>query len=76
MAGLEKISFQNSECEPFMWLRYLDEIFYIWTQGSQKLNGPFNCVNSLHATIKFTLDYSTTIGKLETDLYCNPNDTR
>ena len=34
MAGLEKIIFQNSEFEPFMWLRYLDEIFYIWTQGS------------------------------------------
>ena len=70
-----------------MWLRYLDEIFCIWTQGSQNLNELFNCINSLHPTIKFTMDYSTTeinflgvtvtkVGnKLETDLYCKPTDT-
>ena len=70
-----------------MWLRYLDEIFCIWTQGSQNLNDLFNCINSLHPTVKFTTDYSTTginclgvtvkkvCNKLETDLYCKPNDT-
>ena len=70
-----------------MWLRYLDEIFCIWTQGSQNLNELFNCINSLHPTIKFTMDYSATeinfLGvtvtktgnELETDLYCKPNDT-
>ena len=70
-----------------MWLRYLDEIFCIWTQGSQNLNELFNCINSLHPTIKFTMDYSTTeinflgvtvtkVGnKLETDLYRKPSDT-
>ena len=71
-----------------MWLRYLDEIFCIWTQGSQNLNELFNCINSLHPTIKFTMDYSTTeinflgvtvtkVGnKLERDLFCKPNDTQ
>ena len=61
--------------------------FCICTQGSQKLNDLFNCINSLHPTIKFTKDYSTTeisslgvtemkVGsKLETDLYCKPTDT-
>ena len=39
MAGLEKIIFQNSEFGPFLWLGYLDEIFCIWIQGSQKLQG-------------------------------------
>ena len=70
-----------------MWLRYLDEIFCIWTKGSQDLNELFNCINSLHPTIKFTMDYSTTeinflavnvrkvCNKLETDIYCKPNDT-
>ena len=37
----------------------LDEIFCVWTQGPQKLNELFNCINNLHATIKFTRDYST-----------------
>ena len=70
-----------------MWLRYLDEIFCMWAQGSQNLNKLFNCINSLHRTIKFTMGYSTTetnflgvtvtkvCNKLETDLYCKPNDT-
>ena len=52
-----------------------------------KLKELFNCINSLHPTIKFTMDYSTTeinflgvtvtkVGnKLETDLYCKPTDT-
>ena len=60
MAELGKIIFQNSEVKPFLWLRYLDEIFYIWTQGFQKLNKLFNCVNSLNPTVKFTMNYSTT----------------
>ena len=61
--------------------------FYICTQGSEKLNELFNSVNSLHPTIKFTMDYSTKeinflgatvtkVGnKLEIDLYSKPNDT-
>ena len=34
MERLEERIFQNSESEPFLWLRYLDESFYIWTPGS------------------------------------------
>ena len=87
MAGFEKRIFQTSEFKPFLWLQYLDEIFCIWTHGSQRLNELFNCINSLHPTVKFTMDYSATeinfLGvtvtktgnKLETDLYCKPNDT-
>ena len=87
MAGFKKNNFQNSEFKPFQWFRYLDDIFCIWNQSSQKLNDFFNCINSLHTTIKFTMDYSTieinfldvTVtklgNKLETDLYCKPTDT-
>ena len=75
MAGLEKKIFQISQFEPFLWLEYLYEIFFIWIQCSQKLNRHFNCINSLLPTIKFTMDYSATIDKLETYLYCKPNDT-
>ena len=87
MARLEKRIFEISEFKPFLWLRYLDEIFCIWIQGSEKLNELFNSINSVHPTIKFTMDYSTKeinflgatvtkVGnKLEIDLYCKPNDT-
>ena len=52
----------------------------------QKLNSLFHCIDSLHLTIKFTMDYSTSeitflgatvtkVGnKLEADLYCKPNE--
>ena len=88
MTGLEKIIFQNSEFKPFHELRYFDDIFDIWIKGSQKLKKLFNCINSLHPTTKFTMDYSATetnflgvtvtkVGnKLETDLYCKPTGTR
>ena len=46
MKGLER-EFSNSEFKSFPWLRYLDGIFGIWTQGSQKLKEFFNCINSL-----------------------------
>ena len=87
MTELEKIIFQNSEFKPSLWLQYFDENFDIWTQDSQKLKELLNCINSLHPTIKFTMDDSATkinflgvtvtkVGnKLETDLYCKPTDT-
>ena len=59
----------------FLCSQYLDEIFCIETLGSQKLNGLFNCMNSMHPAIKFTIDSFKTIDKLETDLYCKPHDT-
>ena len=31
ITGLEKIIFQNSDFKPFLWLRYHDEIFGMWT---------------------------------------------
>ena len=60
IAGLEKSIFQNSKFKPFLWLRNLDKIFCIWTQGFQKSNELFNCINSLDPIIKFTTNYSTT----------------
>ena len=84
MAGFEKRVFQNSESKPVLWLRYLEDIFCVRTQGFQKLN-EFDCINSLHPTIKFAMDYSKTeinfldvtvakVGNsLETDLYCKRN---
>ena len=87
MAGLEKKIFEKSEFKTFVWLRYLDDIFTIWSQGHEKLNEFFDYLNNLHVTIKFTMDYSATeinlldvtvakVGNiLERYLYCKPTDT-
>ena len=33
MAGLEEEIFEKSYFEPYLWLRYLHDIFCIWTEG-------------------------------------------
>ena len=87
MAGLEEKLFLNTEFTPFLWLRYLDDIFCIWTQGIDKLKEFFEKLNSFHPTIKFTMEHSlqkidfldVTVIKngstLETDLFCKKTDT-
>ena len=69
-----------------MWLRYIDDIFFIWAEGEDKLEGFLNRLNNFHADSKFThekfkpsvhfLDVSVSIvdQKLETDLFCEPTD--
>ena len=87
ITGLGKRIFQNSVFKPFLCLRCFDEIFDIWIHCSQKLKELFHCVNSLHPTIKFTMDYTaaeinflgvtvTKVGNnLETNFYCMPTNT-
>ena len=58
MAGLEKRIFENSGYHPYLWLRFLDDIICIWTDGLEKLQDFFEFLNAFHPTIKFTMDYS------------------
>ena len=86
MAGLEKHIFENSGYHPYVWLRFLDYVFCIWTDGLEKLKEFFKFLNAFHPTIKFTMDYSyetinfldVQVSKrnstLETDLYCKDTD--
>ena len=72
---------------PIKWIRFIDDIFAIWTHGLDKLKTFLTYINNLHPTIKFNFTYSaksvnfldTTIyinstGKLESDLYIKPTD--
>ena len=70
-----------------MWLRFLDDIFCIWTDGEEKLNKFFEYLNEFHPTIKFTIEKSfskinfldVTVSKnnnkLSTDFYTKETDT-
>ena len=58
MAGLEEKVFKNPQFKPFLWLRYLDDIFCLWTEVVDKLKEFFNYLNELHPSIKFTIGYS------------------
>ena len=87
MAGIEDKIFQQSLTKPYLWLRYLDDIFFIWTEGVEKLHEFYAFLNSFHPTIKFTMDFSEERinfldviviknGKqLKTDLYTKKTDT-
>ena len=37
MAGLENKIISDTNVQPLLWLRYLDDIFCIWTDGLEKL---------------------------------------
>ena len=74
---------EKQEYNPFTWLQYIDDIFFIWTHGEDKLKTFLENLNQFHPNIKFTHDSSTesipfldlrvklSQGKLETDLHKN-----
>ena len=83
---LEKSLLEAARLKPTIWLRYLDDIFFIWDHGIDELKKFIAFANSFHDSIKFTYEYSDksvnyldlTIRNidnvLETDLYCKPTD--
>ena len=46
--------------KPKIWLRYIDDIFLIWTEGRQALDTFIEDLNTLKPRIKFTADISDT----------------
>ena len=56
MAGLE--IFSNAEFQRLLWLRYLDDIFCLWTDTIEKSKDFLESLNAFHPSIKFTMDYS------------------
>ena len=87
MAGLEKKIFENTNFKPLLWLRYLDDIFCIWTEGLERLQEFYQYLNSFRPTINFTMEFSKEQinfldvkisqkeGPLQTDLYYKSTDT-
>ena len=79
--------FLNKELiKPWVWLRYIDDIFFVWTAGERQLQLFLERLNSFHPDLKFTHEMSKSsvnfldlVVKLEgnelvTDLYCKPTD--
>ena len=87
MAGLEKKIFENTNFKPLLWLQYLDDMFWVWTEGLERHKEFYQYLISFHPTIKFTMEFSKKQinfldvnisqkeGSLETDLYCKSTDT-
>lgn len=87
MAALEKQMLLWTSSRPWVWWRYIDDVFAIWHVGEERLTTFLEEVNSYHPTIKFTAEHSTdrvtfldtTVilegDSVRTDLYTKPTDT-
>ena len=72
--------------QPLIWLRYIDDIFFIWTHGEKELEKFMSSFNSFTPNLKFTyesskkdisfldLKVSLSKNKLSTDLHIKPTD--
>ena len=86
MHDLESQLLDLAPVKPYLWLRYIDDIFMIWTVGEEQLQKFLQWINQYHDTIKFTWDWSRKTvnyldvqiinnnGIIETDLYTNLTD--
>ena len=52
-----EIAFLESEnIKPWVWMRYIDDIFFIWTESEDELEGFLQRLNAFHPNLKFTHD--------------------
>ena len=59
MDALEQQFLQSSPLKPLICWRYIDDIFFIWQHGEDKLKEFLRLLNSSHPTTKFTYEYSS-----------------
>ena len=81
MDKLESDFLKSKELTPLLWYRYINDVFFIWTHGEEKLALFLNVYNNLHLNIKFSHDSNKELipfldlnvklsrNKLSTDLY-------
>ena len=88
MDRFETNALEGWDKKPLLWLRFIDDIFMIWTHGLDELQKFITYLNSIHPKIKFTHEHSehsidfldTTVKidsarKLYTTLFEKPTDT-
>jgi hypothetical protein len=60
MGALEEVFLSSDRAQPDMYLRYIDDCFCVWPHGPDALTSFFEYVNTVHPTIKFTIERSDT----------------
>ena len=58
MDKVEREIIDAQELKPWLWLRYIDDVFFIWTHGAESLHNFMDALNQAHDTIKFTFEIS------------------
>ena len=81
MEKVEREFLEAEDIKPWVWFRYIDDIFFIWTEGENKLESFLQCLNTFHPNLKLTKEKSKTstnvvvrinCDKFEADLYSKP----
>ena len=57
---LEEEIIKEFEYKPYLWWSYIDDIFFLWEHGENKLKSFIDKINKAHPTIKFTAECSKT----------------
>lgn len=75
MAQFEKQALAKCADKPFLYFRYLDDIFIIWQHGRQAFSKFLHIFNSNQPPIKFKATiHENSIDFLDTTIYKNPKD--
>ena len=86
MDKLETNFLKSQELTPLLWYRYINDVFFIWTHGEEKLTSSLNVLHNYHPNIKLThefnkehipfLDLNVKLSgnKLSTDFYIKTTD--
>ena len=87
IAALEERLLSDAPYKPFLWWRFIDDIFLIWQHGEEKLKNFIDSLNQAHESIKFAAEWSKEMvsfldvqvikkgNGIVTDLFTKPTDT-
>ena len=54
MDQVETEYLETQKYKSLVWFHYIDDVFFIWTNGKEKLSSFFDDLNKLHPNIKFS----------------------
>ena len=86
MDQVESEFLQTIKFQPLVWFRYIDDIFFIWTNGENSLKNLMMEFNNFNPNIKFTYEFceesinfldlnvKLSNAKLQTSLYVKSTD--
>ena len=90
LTELERKFRRKAEFKPHLWWRNIDDIFFLWEHGEEKLKYFVDSINKMDPTIKFMKDWLKTsmnvldvtvsiaegiIKTVSNDLYVKPTDS-
>ena len=64
MHALETMFLAAPRLQPTLYMRYIDDVFGVWTHGRAALTEYFEFLNSVHPMIKFTMEHTADTGEL------------